>query len=107
MCANVFVAGHLGDNRSAIIANLKGQIAKLRCQITELQHLNEMNRQKLLNMQQSERDFRGYVQALMEKVTVRKNDMANLRLWIRESWIQLFRKLVDKSNNSGYDILRL
>ena len=78
MCANVFVAGHLGDNRSAIIANLKGQIAKLRCQITELQHLNEMNRQKLLNMQQSERDFRGYVQALMEKVTVRKNDMANL-----------------------------
>ena len=78
MCANVFVAGHLGDNRSAIIANLKGQIKKLRAEIIELQHVNDMNRQQLLNLRESQHVFRSSVQALLEKVTAGKNDMANL-----------------------------
>ena len=68
MCANVFVAGDLGDNRSAIIANLKGQIKKLRAEIIELQHVNDMNRQKLFNLQESQHLFRSSVQALLEKV---------------------------------------
>ena len=68
MCANVFVAGDLGDNRSAIIANLKGQIKKLRAEIIELQHVNDMNRQQLLNLRESQHVFRSSVQALLEKV---------------------------------------
>ena len=69
MCTNVFVAGDLRDNRSAIIANLKGKIKTLRSEMIDLQHVNDMNRHKRLNLQESQHVFRSSVQTLSEKVT--------------------------------------
>ena len=69
MAANSFACVEDGVSGS-VIANLKGQISRLKKDLSQLQKVNSMNLQKMTAMSDENQALRAYCATLEQKVTL-------------------------------------